>query len=353
VVGAISTLDTMMANPRETIPKEILREAQGVVIVPHMVKAGLIVGARIGRGVLLVRDSHGHWSNPLFVTVGGGSFGFQGGLESSEVLLVFRNRRSLDRFLKGKGQLTLGGDVGAAIGPLGRELAGETNLKMNAEILTYAHSRGLFAGVSLQGAVIKMDWNANFAYYGDFIPPEVLLNGEAVRVPEPAFRLWEHMTAFSGAVVEAPAVEVITEEVTIEPSIRTRIVPAPPSGGFEGTEIDPPAFSVDPTSRTRFQRSPTSEPASRPIESSAETGSRSRSRTVAVPDLEPLHEPGAPSIPAPAVSPASSVPRISTRTVTQPGSTAPRTVPPASPRSNGPTPVNPPPRPRAPELPPL
>lgn len=218
VIRSIDTLDLLMSDPREAIPKRLLHDAAGVAIIPRMMKAGFFVGAQAGRGLLLVKDPHGGWSNPLFITLAGASFGLQAGAQASEVILVFRSRRSIDRFLKGKGQLTLGGDAGASLG-LGRDVGGSTNLKLQAEIIQYAHSKGLYAGLSLQGAAVKMDWNSNFAYYGDFIPPQQLLNGEAVVVPEPAFKLWERMTAVSRMGPGAPASVVVEETIVVEPEV--------------------------------------------------------------------------------------------------------------------------------------
>jgi lipid-binding SYLF domain-containing protein len=141
-----------------------LHDATAVAIFPHVVKAGLVVDGRFGHGVILVHEPDGHWSDPLFVTLEGGGIGGLAGVEATELVLVFKTEKSLNRALRGK--LTLGGDVTVAAGPLGREseVAGDGGLR--AEIYSYSRSHGLFAGVSLEGAGIKAENHANATFYG-------------------------------------------------------------------------------------------------------------------------------------------------------------------------------------------
>jgi|SRR5579883_30905 len=150
-------LDALAAIPLKGIPPKLLADAQGVVIVPRVVKVGFVVGVRGGHGVVLTRDKDGQWSDPVFVHFGGASVGFQAGVESTDVVLVFRTRKSLDRVLKGKDKFTLGADASVAAGPVGRESLAGTDARLDAEVLSYSRSRGLFVGVSLDGAVINPD----------------------------------------------------------------------------------------------------------------------------------------------------------------------------------------------------
>jgi lipid-binding SYLF domain-containing protein len=137
-----------------------------VAILPDVVKAGFVVGGRYGRGVILLRQPDGSWSNPVFITLAGGGIGWQVGVQSTDLVLVFKTSNSLDRILKGKGKLTLGADVAVAAGPVGRQAEAATDAMLRAEIYSYSRSRGLFAGVSVEGAGLLVDCEANEAFYG-------------------------------------------------------------------------------------------------------------------------------------------------------------------------------------------
>lgn len=154
-------LDELANIPAKGIPAALLSEAEGVAIIPRVIKAGFVFGGRGGHGLVIAKDKDGKWGDPVFVDLGGASVGFQAGVESTDVVLVFRNRKSLDRLLEGKGKLTLGGDASVAAGPVGRKAAAATDGMLEAEIMSYSRSRGLFAGVSLDGAVIHPNANSN------------------------------------------------------------------------------------------------------------------------------------------------------------------------------------------------
>jgi lipid-binding SYLF domain-containing protein len=158
---ATQVLDELAAIPLKGIPADLLSEAQGVAIIPRVIKAGFVFGGRGGHGVVLARDKDGKWGQPMFINLGGASVGFQAGVESTDVVLVFRQRRSLDRLLQGKGKLTLGGDASVAAGPAGRMASAATDLRLEAEILSYSRGRGAFVGVSADGAVIRVDKASN------------------------------------------------------------------------------------------------------------------------------------------------------------------------------------------------
>jgi lipid-binding SYLF domain-containing protein len=151
---------------RDGIPRALLWDAPGVAIIPHVVRAGLVVDGEFGRGVLLTRQADGSWSNPIFITLSGGGVGLQAGVEAADVFLVFKTPHSLDRVMKGKGKLVLGGDVAVAAGPVGQDSGAATDARLKAEILSYARSRGLFAGLSLQGGKLGIDHAGNDSFYG-------------------------------------------------------------------------------------------------------------------------------------------------------------------------------------------
>jgi lipid-binding SYLF domain-containing protein len=168
--SASDVLTDLSAIPLKGIPLAILANAQGVAIIPRVVKAGFLVGGRVGHGIVLTRDRSGAWCGPTFVDLGGVSLGFQAGVESVDVVLVFKSRDSLNRLLDGKGKLTLGADVTIAAGPVGRQAEAGTDARLQAEIVSYSRSRGLFAGVALDGAVMVYDRAANAEYARDVRP---------------------------------------------------------------------------------------------------------------------------------------------------------------------------------------
>jgi len=167
---ATEVLNELETIKLKCIPPKLLEDAQAVAIIPRVIKGGFIIGGRVGHGVVLQRDDKGGWSQPLFVTIGGASLGFQVGLQSADVVLVFKKRDTLARLLEGKKKLTLGADISVAAGPVGREAAVATDGKLEAEIYSYSRARGLFAGVSLQGGVLAGNKDINEMYAADMRP---------------------------------------------------------------------------------------------------------------------------------------------------------------------------------------
>ena len=165
VESSADVLHSLADIPMRCIPYSLMREARGVAIIPGVVKAGFLIDGRFGRGIVVARQPDGTWNNPAFITLHGGGIGVQAGIESTDVVLVFRTAQSLDRFLKGKGKLTLGADIGIAAGPVGREAEVATDARLQAEIFSYSRSRGLFAGASLAGAALLIDHKANEEFY--------------------------------------------------------------------------------------------------------------------------------------------------------------------------------------------
>lgn len=163
VVQASSVFDEMLAIPANGIPHSMLAGAEAVAVIPGVVKGGFIVGARFGRGVVIAKDAQGVWHTPMFLTITGGNIGWQAGVQATDLVLVYRSRRSIDSLMAGK--LTIGADAAAAAGPVGREASAATDTSFTAEIYTYSRSRGLFAGVALDGSVLKIDHAATDAYY--------------------------------------------------------------------------------------------------------------------------------------------------------------------------------------------
>jgi lipid-binding SYLF domain-containing protein len=167
VTHATEVLAELEKIPASSIPTAILKDAQAVVVVPRVIKAGFIIGGRGGHGLAVIRNEKGDWSDPVFLSLGGASVGLQIGVQATDLVMVFRKKESLDRILDGKGKLTLGGDIAVAAGPVGRTAAAATDGKLQAEIYSYSRSRGLFAGVALDGAVLMADTPQTKAFEAD------------------------------------------------------------------------------------------------------------------------------------------------------------------------------------------
>ena len=196
-------LSEIMSIPAKQIPQALLADAQGLAIVPNIVKGGFVVGVRYGRGVVVVRDgTTGAWRPPTFVTLTGGSLGWQAGIQASDLILVFKTQKSVQGLMRGK--FTIGADAAAAAGPVGRQAAAATDAQLGAEILSYSRSRGLFAGVALDGTAIQIDGGANQAFYGNtgFNPanPSAPMFPANAALPQSAVRLLSAIAQYtSGA----------------------------------------------------------------------------------------------------------------------------------------------------------
>src|SRR5664279_5658927 len=149
---------------KESIPADLLKITQGIIIVPRLINSGFVIAAKRGKGIAMVKLENGKWSNPVFVTITGGSVGLQAGVQSIDLVLIFKSRETLEKI--GKGSFTLGGDISATAGPVGRNSTASTDYKMEAEVYSYSRSKGLFAGISLSGSAISVDSKANEAFYG-------------------------------------------------------------------------------------------------------------------------------------------------------------------------------------------
>ena len=164
-----------MAAPDKGIPEEVLEHAKCVAVVPHLLKGGFVIGAKNGRGVATCRTADG-WSAPAFFTITGGSWGLQIGVEGVDLVLIIQNDKGMQRLI-GSG-FELGADASAAAGPVGRHASADTNWKLETEVLTYSRAKGLFAGVTLNGASIRRDDDSTEAIYGRDTPTRRILQGE-------------------------------------------------------------------------------------------------------------------------------------------------------------------------------
>lgn len=161
---------------KESIPSKLFAVTEGIIIVPKMINAGFVVGGKRGRGVAMIKRDDGSWSNPVFVTITGGSFGLQIGVQAVDLVLVFKNSSSLTDIKKSS--FTLGGDISVAAGPVGRSSTANTDYKLDAEVYSYSRSKGLFAGISLNGAALAIDEDSNHEFYGDQMDVNQIFNAE-------------------------------------------------------------------------------------------------------------------------------------------------------------------------------
>jgi lipid-binding SYLF domain-containing protein len=175
VQAASEVLNDIQGAPDKGIPQEVLGSAECVAVVPSMLKGGFIVGAKYGRGLASCRTEKG-WSAPAFFVVTGGSFGFQIGGQAVDLVMLIMNKDGMRHLLSS--EFALGADASVAAGPVGRHAEGNTDWKMRAEVLTYSRARGLFAGVSLNGASIKQDKDSTREFYGRMVPFKTALTGE-------------------------------------------------------------------------------------------------------------------------------------------------------------------------------
>lgn len=190
--SSVEVLHAIMSTPDKGIPEEVLNNAKCVLVVPSLIKGGFIFGGKHGRGVATCRTAEG-WSAPAFVSVGGGSWGLQIGVEDVDLIMLVMNDRGLQHLLSSKFELT--GEGSVAAGPVGRHASAGTDWKMNTEMLTYSRSKGVFAGLTLEGAVVEQDNDSTHAIYGKSMMFRNILSGRAA-TPRSA-------DAFVKAVAEA------------------------------------------------------------------------------------------------------------------------------------------------------
>jgi lipid-binding SYLF domain-containing protein len=209
IIVATQVLEESRAARDEFIPDRLLERAYGIAIIPEAKKAAFGVGVRDGRGVLVVRDRQGRFTSPVFLRLTGGSIGWQIGAQETDIILVFTTRASIEGITGGK--ITLGGDASVAAGPVGRQATAATDVTFSAEVYSYSRSRGLFAGLALDGSVLRIDNKANSAFYrkrvlaSDVLSGNVTSNSESVQRLLRAVAASTHTTSAAGSPTDAPA----------------------------------------------------------------------------------------------------------------------------------------------------
>ena len=239
VADAADVVDQLSRIPEKSIPPSLLSRAYAVAVIPNVVRAAFGLGARRGKGVLVVRQDDNSWSNPAFITLTGGSVGWQVGAESADVILVFKTRKGVDGIANGK--LTLGANASVAAGPVGRQTAVATDITFEAEVYSYSRTRGLFAGVALEGAGVTMDRKANARFYGSTsMTPEKIFVSSPNIAPNIANTFVQVLTAQTARLPRAPGMQAAGPDTAPaeegESNVRTFGLPDP---NESETEYDP------------------------------------------------------------------------------------------------------------------
>jgi lipid-binding SYLF domain-containing protein len=188
VENALAVFKELVDLPEEGIPPALLSRAEAIAVIPGFWNAAWVIGGRHGKGVILVRKGPKNWSYPAFVSMTGGSVGFQIGVQKADIILVFKDKRSVKTIADGK--FTLGAGASVVAGPVGRKAEANTDIKFEAEIYSYSKSKGLFAGISVEGASLSMDTDANAKFYRSFeLTVEDILTKDEIESPEVAKEL--------------------------------------------------------------------------------------------------------------------------------------------------------------------
>jgi lipid-binding SYLF domain-containing protein len=203
VSDAADVLEQLLRIPEKSVPPALLSKAYAVAVIPNVMKAAFGLGVRRGKGIIVVRQDDHSWSNPAFVAITGGSVGWQIGAQSTDIILVFKTRKGVEGIENGR--LTLGADAAIAAGPVGRQTGIATDIEFKAEVYSYSRSRGLFAGVSLEGTGVTMDRKANAAFYGanDMTPERIFVSSPNI-APDVANTFVQILTAQTSKLPGTP-----------------------------------------------------------------------------------------------------------------------------------------------------
>ncbi|MEQ1581249.1 MAG: lipid-binding SYLF domain-containing protein [Steroidobacteraceae bacterium] len=225
---AAQVLDELRQTPDQNVPGWLLDRAYAVAVVPRVIKVGLTIGGRYGKGAMAVRRDDGSWSNPVFINLAGGSFGFQIGVQSTDIVLVFMSRASIEGIVGGK--VTLGADASVAAGPVGRQTSAATDIGFTAQVYSYSRASGLFAGVALDGSALTIDHSSNEDFYGrqGIMASEIIAPG-ATQAPEPGQKFLAALMR-STPVAQASPAPPPAGSVTNPPVGQSTTTPVRPAG---------------------------------------------------------------------------------------------------------------------------
>lgn len=229
---ATEVLEELRATRDQYVPDRLLERAYGIAVIPDVTKVAFVAGGRRGKGVLVVRDKEGRFTSPIFITITGGSFGWQAGVQSTDIVLVFTSREGIEGITDGK--MTLGADASVAAGPVGRQASAATDASFTAEVYSYSRNRGLFAGIALDGSALTIDKGANAAFYDKRrVSASDIING--------SIRSDSDLTKkFLAAVASSTTTKLATPSTTAPPPAATTSAPpasAPPASSSGATSF--------------------------------------------------------------------------------------------------------------------
>ncbi len=240
LIEASGVLEELRGQRDTYIPDRLLSRAYGIAVIPNVVKVAAVVGGRRGTGAMVVRDSSGKFSDPIMISITGGNVGWQIGVQSTDIVLVFTTRKSIEGLTDGK--LTLGADASVAAGPVGRAASAATDQNFTAEVYSYSRNRGLFAGVSIDGSVIAIDSKANTRLYGKKAPADEIIAGTISTEADAANRF---QRAILDSTTALPGAEPAVSNATSTP---TESQPAPADGAAPQGAVTFPMEDAKPGS---------------------------------------------------------------------------------------------------------
>ena len=241
LIEASGVLEELRTQRDTLIPERLLSRAYGIAVIPNVVKVAALVGGRRGSGALVVRDANGRFCDPIMISITGGNVGWQLGVQSTDIVLVFTTRKSIEGITDGK--LTLGGDASVAAGPVGRSASAATDQNFTAEVYSYSRNRGLFAGVSIDGSVIAIDTKSNTKLYGKKAPATEIIAGHITTDAESAKRFQRAILTSTGS---AAPVAGSHSAATTSPDTAVAPASAPPPSGAATFPLEDKAPGAEP-----------------------------------------------------------------------------------------------------------
>ena len=236
LIEASGVLEELFAQKDTSIPERLMARAYGIAVIPNVVKVAAVVGGRRGSGAMVVRDANGKFTDPIMVSLTGGNIGWQIGVQSTDIVLVFTTAKGIEGIADGK--LTLGGDASVAAGPVGRSASAATDQNFTAEVYSYSRNRGLFAGVALDGSILSVDSKSNKGLYGKPAPASDIIAGTITTEVDAANRFERAILASTAGHATSPSATAASESPK----------PPPPTSAGSAQPSEGPQTAASPTS---------------------------------------------------------------------------------------------------------
>lgn len=245
ILTATQVLEELRASRDQFIPDRLLERAYGIAVVPDVAKVAFVAGGRRGKGVFVVRDKDGRFTSPVFISLTGGSFGWQAGVQESDIVLVFTTRAGIEGITDGK--LTLGGDASVAAGPVGRQASASTDANFAAEVYSYSRARGLFAGIALDGTALTIDQRANANFYHKAgASASDIINGTLTNNDPPTQHFLAAIAASTAPASKSAASGAAAPATPAEPAAPATPAAPPPSGAAQSYPMEDPQPGQEP-----------------------------------------------------------------------------------------------------------